>query len=598
MNILQQEDMVKGLPDDRLMQEAKSPTGQLPQFLLVSEVQRRTDMRKRFEAQQEKPEGTVADQILQGGIGSIQRPPQGQGMPPPNMPQQLPTGQGISPNPDQFPPPPQPNAEMAPQGGGYAAGGIVNMAGGGMLNFSQGARNYNLRRTPYRNDQMAYEDMLYGNGDPQITEGGWGDPWNSTVSFNPDGSIVDDAKDAVSAPDMSGIVPTALSADAYSGAFENTRIPTGNTEIPDVNVPYVSSDSFNSAKPETNAGIVDLGIKALPADMQSLNQETTSSDQEKSDQLRKYLGMLNPEGAWDALKSGAKGLSDMSEEVYNTYNVTGLRPGFEGSNGIIDVAANKSPEVAAALQEDSNYDPDYTVMSDEDFARDVAAETKVLGTDTSMDEQRANAEGAVIKGLKSANTASRLDKLLEQQRNSAWSNAIIQLGAGIAGGDVSGGLSRAGTAMASGQAQANDTARYQSGLEQRQLEHSENLAQRQSEVASGYGSRGGDPAEMRTLKWVMGLPEEQRKIVMAYQGREMPDNLATEAVLEMNKERIKMSMEPMTIAEMRTTKNDLLQGLWGQGESTIPQSALDALKANPAMRDQFIAKYGKVPTGY
>jgi len=598
MNILQQEDMVKGLPDDRLMQEAKSPTGQLPQFLLVSEVQRRTDMRKRFEAQQEKPEGTVADQILQGGIGSIQRPPEGQGSPPPNMPNPLPQGQGISPNPNQFPPPQPPNAEMAPQGGGYAAGGIVNMAGGGMLNFSQGARNYNLRRTPYRNDQMAYEDMLYGNGDPQITEGGWGDPWNSTVSFNPDGSIVDDAKDAVSAPDMSGIVPTALSADAYSGAFENTRIPTGNTEIPDVNVPYVSSDSFNSAKPETNAGIVDLGIKALPADMQSLNQETTSSDQEKSDQLRKYLGMLNPEGAWDALKSGAKGLSDMSEEVYNTYNVTGLRPGFEGSNGIIDVAANKSPEVAAALQEDSNYDPDYTVMSDEDFARDVAAETKVLGTDTSMDEQRANAEGAVIKGLKSANTASRLDKLLEQQRNSAWSNAIIQLGAGIAGGDVSGGLSRAGTAMASGQAQANDTTRYQSGLEQRQLEHSENLAQRQSEVESGYGSRGGDPAEMRTLKWVMGLPEEQRKIVMAYQGREMPDNLATEAVLEMNKERIKMSMEPMTIAEMRTTKNELLQGLWGQGESTIPQSALDALKANPAMRDQFIAKYGKVPTGY
>ena len=589
MNILQQEDMVKGLPDDRLMQEAKSPTGQLPQFLLVSEVQRRTDMRKRFEAQQEKPEGTVADQILQGGIGSIQRPPEGQGSPPPNMPNPLPQGQGISPNPNQFPPPQPPNAEMAPQGGGYAAGGIVNMAGGGMLNFSQGARNYNLRRTPYRNDQMAYEDMLYGNGDPQITEGGWGDPWNSTVSFNPDGSIVDDAKDAVSAPDMSGIVPTALSADAYSGAFENTRIPTGNTEIPDVNVPYVSSDSFNSAKPETNAGIVDLGIKALPADMQSLNQETTSSDQEKSDQLRKYLGMLNPEGAWDALKSGAKGLSDMSEEVYNTYNVTGLRPGFEGSNGIIDVAANKSPEVAAALQEDSNYDPDYTVMSDEDFARDVAAETKVLGTDTSMDEQRANAEGAVIKGLKSANTASRLDKLLEQQRNSAWSNAIIQLGAGIAGGDVSGGLSRAGTAMASGQAQANDTARYQSGLEQRQLEHSENLAQRQSEVASGYGSRGGDPAEMRTLKWVMGLPEEQRKIVMAYQGREMPDNLATEAVLEMNKERIKMSMEPMTIAEMRTTKNELLQGLWGQGESLYPTvtttEEYNALKSGSRFKD-------------
>ena len=110
MNILQQEDAVKGLPDQRLMQEAQAPSGMFPQFLLVSEVQRRTIMRQ---GAAEKPEdkGTISDQVLQEGIGGLQRagPQQGgpptMGQQPPGMRQGLPTGQGIAPNPQQFPPP-------------------------------------------------------------------------------------------------------------------------------------------------------------------------------------------------------------------------------------------------------------------------------------------------------------------------------------------------------------------------------------------------------------------------------------------------------------------------------------------------------------
>ena len=49
MNILQMEDTIKGLPDEVLKQEAEQPTGQVPQYLVISEVQRRTDMRKRYQ---------------------------------------------------------------------------------------------------------------------------------------------------------------------------------------------------------------------------------------------------------------------------------------------------------------------------------------------------------------------------------------------------------------------------------------------------------------------------------------------------------------------------------------------------------------------
>jgi hypothetical protein len=83
MNILEIEDIIKGLPDQALMQEAQAPSGQMPQFLVVSEIQRRADMRKRFQnQQQEMPQGTVAQQIVQGGIASMGNQQPIQPMPP------------------------------------------------------------------------------------------------------------------------------------------------------------------------------------------------------------------------------------------------------------------------------------------------------------------------------------------------------------------------------------------------------------------------------------------------------------------------------------------------------------------------------------
>tara|TARA_Y100001937_G_scaffold45226_1_gene63495 strand:+ start:6207 stop:8489 length:2283 start_codon:yes stop_codon:yes gene_type:complete len=72
MNILEIEDMIKGLPDQALQREAQMPSGQVPQFLVVSEIQRRSDMRKRF--QERQPQGTVKDQVVQEGIAAMAPP--------------------------------------------------------------------------------------------------------------------------------------------------------------------------------------------------------------------------------------------------------------------------------------------------------------------------------------------------------------------------------------------------------------------------------------------------------------------------------------------------------------------------------------------
>jgi hypothetical protein len=69
MNILEQEDMVKGLPDQILIQQAQMPTGEIPQFLVVSELDRRQKMRKSFA--ERVPEETVTDQVISQGIAAM-----------------------------------------------------------------------------------------------------------------------------------------------------------------------------------------------------------------------------------------------------------------------------------------------------------------------------------------------------------------------------------------------------------------------------------------------------------------------------------------------------------------------------------------------
>ena len=128
MNILEAEDMVKGLPDQVLFQYAQNPPPQIPQYLAVSEVQRRQDMRQRFQAQSQGQQPTVMDQILQGGSPE-QAPPGGPpgGAPPDAAPPGAPMEQ------------PMTGAPMAQMYGGGRVPGMSYMQGGGSINAGEQA---------------------------------------------------------------------------------------------------------------------------------------------------------------------------------------------------------------------------------------------------------------------------------------------------------------------------------------------------------------------------------------------------------------------------------------------------------------------------
>jgi len=70
MNVVQLQDMLRGLPDDRLKQELSKPTGTVPEYLVLSEVVRRDKLR---ESAASAPQSTVVQDVM-GAMQPQQQP--------------------------------------------------------------------------------------------------------------------------------------------------------------------------------------------------------------------------------------------------------------------------------------------------------------------------------------------------------------------------------------------------------------------------------------------------------------------------------------------------------------------------------------------
>ena len=170
-NMIQQLDLLRGLPDDALKAELSQPSGSVPPFLVASEVNRREDMRKRYEGEvaRRAPKTSVIDDLLaqRAGTGAFADPqtassgapipPVGigaaMGRPP------LPTGATAGGVPGMVPQ--QPHSPMAPQGAapgqvpGFSNGGVVpGYASGGIA----GALDLNALAQKYTDKLSSLEE--------------------------------------------------------------------------------------------------------------------------------------------------------------------------------------------------------------------------------------------------------------------------------------------------------------------------------------------------------------------------------------------------------------------------------------------------------
>ena len=81
MNIIKLQDMLRGVPDDALINYVQNPQGEVPSYLALSELQRRKDTRAKYQAEQ-APETSVAEDLEQetmpdqGGLAMLTGQPQ------------------------------------------------------------------------------------------------------------------------------------------------------------------------------------------------------------------------------------------------------------------------------------------------------------------------------------------------------------------------------------------------------------------------------------------------------------------------------------------------------------------------------------------
>ena len=271
MNILEQEDLIKGAPDDLLLQEAQSPTGRVPQFLVVSEIQRRKSMRDRFSAQEQQPEQSVAEQIVAGAAS--QMPPQGIGalqpqMPPPlpQMPQQAPVM--------AMPPPQMPPEMMAAQNTPMAPPPQMMAAGGGRMPYQR--MNYGGVIPPNALVEDASKFDSESLNDMRDSEKGWGSPTDMGIP-----KVIREAA-ASSARDAANIRNIGFDGKNITGRG-SFRFPNGLR---------VGARGY--------AGLGGAGITGLDASKELLNNRFI---QGQADPLNKSFG-LQFGGSFSGLKHG------------------------------------------------------------------------------------------------------------------------------------------------------------------------------------------------------------------------------------------------------------------------------------------------------
>ena len=73
MNIIQKQDRLKGMSQDAIVNYIQNPTGDIPTFLALAELERRKDMQNKYEAATSAQKPSIAEQIVSEnmGIGSI-----------------------------------------------------------------------------------------------------------------------------------------------------------------------------------------------------------------------------------------------------------------------------------------------------------------------------------------------------------------------------------------------------------------------------------------------------------------------------------------------------------------------------------------------
>tara|TARA_R100001129_G_scaffold29535_1_gene19618 strand:+ start:72 stop:2036 length:1965 start_codon:yes stop_codon:yes gene_type:complete len=490
MNILEIEDMIKGLPDQALQREAQMPSGQLPQFLVVSEIQRRSDMRKRF--QERQPQGTVKDQVVQEGIAAMAPPEPQMQAAMMGMQQPMPTEQPVM---------------------GMFEGGAVRMAAGQDVPFlsfegrkgeptpitSEEYEN-NPERLAYVDERMRYLQALKDQGvTMEDILAQLNNMYYNTAGETSLRSVATTPTSEVLPPNKQGVgtvienIPLTDIVRPGNRAFDALQQVFGEPQQP-------APTPFTQEMYDQNIGGFRNVVDSTPKTMRGV----------------RYPGLQVDEPIGRFVRERAQELVELSERQTNP-------PGTQAS--IIDASKLTPTQVDKDLVDavtapdaggDTKDSPSGVSIDPKNVYGSVLSQMQTAGQDKlpeldlSAARTAAAGIGQAAQTLRSSqanykdlvNTytpdfmkfmpdytslvqdqETRAKKLREEARKEAGAQALIQLGAGIAGGDLAGGISRAGKTAA----EIKKDARREASAEE-QLARRMQMAQQEARMSLGIQS--------------------------------------------------------------------------------------------------------------
>jgi len=312
MNILKLQDELKGVPDDALVGYVKNPTGQVPTYLALGELQRRKDMRAKVQIAQPS-RTTVAQDIQQAAAPQPMPAPQAQ---PQAGVAALPTG-------DMF------------QDKSFASGGIVAFAGDGPDGSYVDPALYG---GPVQEYEPWYKSMkLFGDKYNLYGEGVLGpNPDQDTIrAFNHQRSMN---------PFISGMPRTDL-AEEYgilrNKAAENKATQKDYDRMNEINQSMKPAENY-----PTGGGATKASIEAMQKD-EAARAAKDAQEKALKDKEKALKDMANANAAGSrGTKEGIKSLADYAKEFRDVVGEDPMQAKLMERMDKMDAAAAKQADRA------------------------------------------------------------------------------------------------------------------------------------------------------------------------------------------------------------------------------------------------------------
>ena len=504
-NIIQMEDDIKGMPDQTLQMLARQPSSQVPQFLVVSEIQRRTDMRKRFEAQKQQPQGSVSDRIVDEGLASLAPPPQMQA-PMPMQPQQMPQQ--------------------------MAAGGVVGMQAGRQAPFTylsapRRAGDPTSRQRMLTPEGRAAIMPLY-TGTTQLRESNRGGEFitpSKLREMRAAGLSEDDYQEMLEAEGGAG---SGYRVDATGGLVKDAPTFEYQAFDPELAESFAGvefeSESFDPLGRTKEANLVRLARFA------EQNPERFGQIQEglqAGQTLREFLQAEDIARMGEAMRPGMEAMSYSGNPPTNRVDPMDLDQDGLGLSPDVDLSEVLSfsmPEIdegdasklaSNAVKEDGTQSPLEAAVAQVAAARGKKADAE-FNYQALIDRANTSAEQYTREA------AERAEDLRKQSKKDMLSSALIELGAGIAAGDLAGGLSRAGRSAAD----IKQTASTQARAEEAEARRLAEAARQRGEAFSVEAFKSAQEQERYDQQLDIAAKEFAAKILSDEEDRGLRERLA------------------------------------------------------------------------